>query len=468
MTETKELKFQKWILFTCYNESSSLAMHLQKEGKDVMVGVVDDLKSAGMKKPEDKESKKRRQLNFKGILDIYKAEDLLKKMEKFPNKEDYFVICDFNSLYEYADKIIKMGFIHGLFPTKFDYKLENDRKMAKEFVESYYPELKVAECLEYKDIDEGIEMIEGSEEFWALKGNDISCQTVVPYTHNINFAREEIIDALRSHKEDYERQGYILERQIRDGVEFCPQMVCYNGIPVAYSVDIENKAIGSGNCSIKAGCAHDLVVAMDSDATIIPKAFPEAVLKLAKKHKGLFYVDANLILKDGELYFLEFCFQRMGYDAIQTECEMAGGVSNYFEAIANGCNPYEKKYGVAIRGFNMHKDDDGESKGGMQMRWLPEYEDHTWLYDAYKDDKGKYLNCGYEWELLSVFTGSSDDVEYAIIKAYEAVNEFSFNEMYTRSEGDFNDRNYHGNVLDRLEAIEDLISPESDGEDNEE
>lgn len=439
-------------------ESGSLAWHLMQEGKDVVIAQVQDLRTVGVKEAEDPTLKKKRLEPYNGILKKAKAEKMIEEMAKIPNKDEYFVIFDFNSLHPYAEKASKMGFRHGIFPTKYDYELENDRAWAKEFVMKHYPDLKVAEVEEFKSIDDGIEMVEESEEFWALKGNDVSCQTVVPCCTNLEFAKAEIIDALRSHKEDYERKGFILERQIRGGVEFCPQVIFYDGEPVAHSVDLENKAIGPGNVGIKLGCAMNVVAEIDADSEVIERAFPPAMQKLAKLHKGLFYSDSNIIMKDGEYYYLEFCQNRFGYDAIQTECEMAGGVSKYFEALANKESPYERKFGAAVRGVNMHRDGKGYVMGDMRMRWDPESEPHIWPYDVHQDDKGGYANSGYEWELLSVFTGSSDDLEFAIIKCYEAVENFSFDEMYYRSHGDFIDRSYHGNILDRYDSIKGIIS----------
>lgn len=452
--------FQKYIFFSTYFESASLAWHLQKEGKDVIFAVVNNLKNIGEDELEDKEAKERRLGMWKGILNVQKAEDTIERMKLIEDKDEYFVICDFNNLYGYAKKIKNMGFNHGLLPTKFDFELEADRQMAKDFVQSYYPELKVAEVTEFKTIEEGIEMIQNSEEFWALKGNAPGAATVVPCTKVLEFAKDEIISCLTAHKQDYEKGGYILERQIRDGVEFCTQCVYYNGKRVAYSVDIENKAFGSGNCGCKVGCAFDMVVAIPSDAVVVPKVFSDAMDKLASKHTGLFYADCNTILKDGELYFLEFCSNRMGYDAIQTECAMAGSVSNYFESLANGENPYVNKYGVCVRGLNMNKDEKGALLKDIPMRWSEESEDSIWPYDMKKDEKsGKMVNSGYDWELLSVFTGASDDPDFAIIKAYEAIESFSFDEMYFRSKGDFEDRSYQGNILDRLDGIQALIEP---------
>lgn len=461
--EDGSLKFQKYIIFTIYAEACSLAWHLEREGKDVIVGLVNNLKTVGHDEPEEKDAKERRLKMWSGILNVQKAEDLIKRMEEIEDKDDYFVICDFNTLHPYAKKLKKMGFKHGLMPSKFDFDLEADRNMAKEFVQSYYPELKVAEVSAFKTVEEGIEFINASEEFWALKGNDPAATTVVPCTKVLEFAKDELISCLTAHKQDYERKGYILERQIRDGVEFCTQCVYYNGKRVAYSVDIENKAFGSGNVGCKVGCAIDMVVAIKDDAPIISKVFSDAMDKLAAKHTGLFYADCNTILKDGELYFLEFCSNRMGYDAIQTECEMAGGVSNYFEAIANGKCPYASKYGVAVRGLNMNKDDKGGLLKDIPMRWKEGVESHIYPYDMHKDEKtGKMMNGGYDWELLAVFTGASDDAEYAITKAYEIVEQFSFDEMYTRSMGDFVDRDYHGNILDRLDGINSLIECEEE------
>lgn len=457
----KELKWQKYIFFSIYCESASLAWHLQLEGKDVVLAQVQDLKSIGQDKPEDAEAKKRRLNMWEGILTKEKAETYIDKIAKFDNKDEYFVVFDFNTLWMFADKAKKAGFKYGLFPNKLDYLLESDRNLAKQFVMDNYPELKVAESLEFKSVDEAIEMIDESEDFWALKGNDNCFNTVVPSTKNIDFARDEIKDVLNFHKADAEKKGFVLEKQIRDGVEFCTERIYWNGKPIAHSIDLENKAMGNGNVSVKVGCAENMIISIPDDAPILLKSFSEASDKLASKHDGLFFIDANTILKDGELYFLEFC-TRWGFDSTQTEVEMAGSVSNYFESIANGKCPFEKKYGVAIRGLNLNTDETGALTPGIQMRWTEESEKHLFPFDVFKDkDTGKYIHNGYEWELLAVFTGSSDDPDYAIMKAYEALGDFSFNEMYYRSYDDFICREYDGSILNRLDAIQELInSPE--------
>ena len=47
-------KFQNWIIFTAFAESLGLAMHLKKEGKNVIFAQIDDLKSIGVDTPEER------------------------------------------------------------------------------------------------------------------------------------------------------------------------------------------------------------------------------------------------------------------------------------------------------------------------------------------------------------------------------------------------------------------------------
>lgn len=466
MQNKEEKKFNTYFLFTVYGEGLSIAWHLENEGKNVLVGQVKDLEVIGVKKPESKNERVNRLDAYGNMLEKYSHTDLLKIMDKVEDKDSCFVIFDFNTMYKLADQVKKMGFTNGLFPSFFDYKLENDRSFAKEFVSNYYPDLKVAEVFEFSKIDEAIEHINNSNEFFALKGNDSDAPTVVPVTKIIEFAKEELIDALKSKQQEYERKGFILEKQIRDGVEFCLEQIFYDGELVCTTVDIENKAIGSGNYSIKTGCIQNLVCTVENDSPILSKIFPAAIQSIAKKHKGMFFADANTIFKDGSLYYLEHCGNRFGYDAIQTEIEMSGSASNFFESIANKKNPFKQKFGVAVRGLNLHQDENG-SKGGLSMRWTPDIEEHIWPFEIKKTEEGKFINTASGQDLI-VFTASSDDKDYAIIKAYEYIDEFSFDEMYFRPFHDFVDSSYTGNILERYSLVNMLISSEVDEEDNDE
>jgi uncharacterized protein YneR len=111
------------------------------------------------------------------------------------NKEEVFVIFDFNNMWKYSQQVLDMGFTNGFFPTKADYVLEYDREKAKQIVKKHYTELEVAEVKEFSKIQEGIDFLNETEDLWALKGNEDTCDTVVPDTDNAEFSKQQQIDS---------------------------------------------------------------------------------------------------------------------------------------------------------------------------------------------------------------------------------------------------------------------------------
>lgn len=440
----------KYVLITVWGESLGIAWHLQRAGKEVIVGIVDDLAITG-NKPENVESEKRRHRIGRGLLDTRKAETLVDQMQGWKDKDEWFVLCDTACLWKLADKL--KDFKYGLFPMKIDDVMERDRDLAKAFVKTNYPLLKIPEVEEFKTVEDGVEFVAESEEFWALKGNDTDARTVVPNCKILDHAKEEIIDALAQDRELYERKGFILERQIRDGVEVCVEAMFWNGEMVSATIDLENKAIGSANIGYQVGCAGNLIHSIPLECDLVKMGIPDAARKIAKKHRGLFFIDANIIFKDGDAYFLEFCM-RPGYDAFVTEMCMAGGPAEFFDALVEGENPLEYAFGVGIRGINL-KHEDGLPKPGIRMRWSPEVEDHLWPFGITKDD-GAYLDSAFMHDCI-VFTGCSDDPEYAAIKAYDVASKFSYDSIYYRPQSDFFSRQYGGNIMDRLDGVQRYI-----------
>lgn len=451
-------QFNQFVLITAFGEALPLAHHLLMEGKDVVVGMVDDVKDIGEKESEDSEAHKLRWAAYEGMMEkmtVQKAMAFLKGV-KDEERDNWFVIFDFNVLWKYADEAKKMGFRNGLFPSKLDYVLESDRDLAKDFVLKYYPALKVAEVEQFKMAEEGIEFIKESDEFWALKGNDAGATTVVPRHTNIEFVKDALVQALQSDSDSYQRKGYILERQIRDGLEVCPQMIWYNGKRVAASIDLEDKNYSDDEDSEKYGCAINLIASIPMDCELVKIAFPPETDKLAAKHPGLFYLDCNMIMKDGENYYLEYCSGRMGYDAIFAECDMAGGVGNYFNALAHGVNPYIKKYGAGVRGFSRKREKDGMLRGGIPIRFDLHVVDHLWFFGAQKK-AGQFVNTGGAFgdnchgiDLLA-FTEAANDWEYAVIKLYDVISNFSHDGMYKRSD-------FKPVIEPRIEGLEKFIT----------
>lgn len=445
------MEINKFILMTGYGEGLALAHHLQMEGKDVLVGMVDDMSQAGAKEEEDAETKKARLSQFNGILQKQPMDKLLKQMEKL-NPEEWFVIVDFNTLWRFAAAAKKLGFRQGIFPTKLDEQMEADRNFAKDFVQKHYPRVKVAETREFKSIDDGLEFLEDSDEFWALKGNDTAATTVVPFAQDLDNVKAELRDALHGDKETYERKGFIFERQIRDGANVTAAMIYSDGQRVASNVDFEDKRFSDNDGAEMMGCAINIIERTPLDADINDVAFPSAVDALAKLHPGLFYFDANLILKDGEFYFLEYCSGRLGYDSTFTECDMAGGVAPYFNGLTNKEEPYERRFGVGVRGFAT-KREDGKVKTGMTIR--TDSDEHVWFYGAERFD-GAYKNGHPSGDTesgidLASFTESSDDLEYAFQKLSNVVDGFSFKGMYSRKD--------YGVLDEHREGVQKYLEP---------
>lgn len=447
---------QKYVVFTTLGESTGIAWQLKRAGKEVIFGIVDDLKLTG-NDVDSPEIEKRRKMMGKGLLDVRKAETLVEEMQHWRDKDEWFVFFDFSNQWRLANKL--KDFKYGLFPSRFDYEMETDRNLAKDFVKHNYPLLTLPETQEFKKCEDACEFLEESEEFWALKGNNPAASTVVPSTTVLEHAREEIVEAITADKSVYESKGFILERQIRGGTEVCVEGMFWNGELIATTIDMEHKAMGSANLSYQIGCANNLIHEVPMDCDLVKMGIPDAVHKIAKKHRGLFFMDANIIFKDGIPYFLEFCV-RPGYDALVTEMEMSGGPAEFFEAISEGENPFKYSYGVAVRGTNL-KQVDGMAKANIRMRWAPETEDHIYPFNIAQDN-GHFFDTGFGPDCV-VFTEASDDHEYAAIKAFEVAGKFSFESLYYRPHSDWTCRSYEGNIHDRLEGVEKYICSPVDG-----
>ena len=156
-------KISKYIWFTYDGCGLSIAKKLQEEGNEVLVAQIQDASELGVDKTEKDEDKKLRLSLFDGLLEKVDAKEMIKKMSKMENKEEYFVVFDFNNLWKYSEMALKLGFTNGFFPTKADWEFEEDRDGGKDFVKKHYKDLSVAEVHEFKTIEEGIDFLEGTD-----------------------------------------------------------------------------------------------------------------------------------------------------------------------------------------------------------------------------------------------------------------------------------------------------------------
>lgn len=435
----------KYIVLSSGWDGTAAAYHLKQEGYDVTLGQVQDRKELKNNDPtEDPEEKKERLTQYDGMLKKVPAKELVKALLKVKNKDEYFIFCDQNSLWFYSEILLKAGFTNGLFPTKEDFEMEKDRNKAMEFVKANYPGIEMIPHTEVNGADEAIKFLEENEGIFVIQSGGDFVSTYVPQTDDAELAKNESIGQLNKHKELYNKGKVILKTKLIDPIEITPQSIFYNGKLVFTDLDIETKNIGDGaNNGNQVGCGSNLIIKTDISEKLNKIAFPPIVFELAKKHTGLFAWDVSLYIHEGKVYFGEFCPNRLGYDASMTEMDMSGGAGEYFESIARGINPLKRKFGVAIRLFNLSKKcDQNVSYEGI--------EPHTWLYQV-KEKDGQQVSVADCWD-LGVLTASADTIDKAVEDLYNYEDKFSFKELYTRTRNDFL-ADYPTSIMNRFNAI---------------
>lgn len=442
--QSNKTEKKKIVLFTFGGEGLSICEKLANEGHEVYIGMVDNNKDILLPeekwKKEDENDKEKRFKNFDGIVKKEDAVVLYKWLIK-QNPEDFFVWSDLNQCFKYTERLYKKGFT-GLLATEEDRKMEVDRDLAKKFVEENYPSLKVGDHHEFTDIEEAITFLEEDEEnCWVLKPKGGEAK-VIAREDDVEMNHNEIIEALKTYKNDYESSGFILEKKIMNVCEITPEIVFWNGEPLFTTVDIETKYTYGGNRGSQCGCSSNLIVETNINDKINQLAFPPIIWEKAKEIRGLSIFDASLYLdEDGELYFGEYCAMREGWTSLWTKISMSEGASNYFTKIMNGENPLKNKYGVAVALFN------DEEKVDEYIQYKPFIEDEVWLYDCYKkDDKLYTTGTGRD---LGAITASSDDLLDSIEALYENVNDFS-QKFTCRTKEDFLADSYYSALIYRL------------------
>jgi phosphoribosylamine-glycine ligase len=460
-----------FIAHDCY--PLPLAHHLIEEGYDVTVGIIQNYAQmhTGTTVNENPKERAQRLSNHNGMLKKQSLESVFNMLRKVKPKDrdGYFFFFDYSDMYKISEAILKMGFKSGLFPTEYYYKMEKERGMAKAFVEKNYDRVKVAESHSLKKIEEGIELIEESDEQFVLKSNGNLGKTVVPQFEDMDIYRKLMIDTLNKYKKEYEKQGYTLEVKIKDYLEVTPIMVFWNGKPVYSIVEFENKEFGAGNIGAQKGGNQALSIKTDFDAEINKIAFPPAIYDLAKKQPGLSIFDAGLLYDGKEFWFTEFCAMRYGWDGILSEIVMRDDgepfVGNYFEDITEGVNPCINKYGVSIRLFNYegNSEETSKPKDDLPVMWDDEIENNLFLYRVEK--KGKDIMAIGGQEFFGGVTAGSNSLETAVKEAYERLGKVYFEKLYYRPKFDFLSMDYKSSILNRLEAIKPFMGKEGKDED---
>jgi hypothetical protein len=442
-----------YIFITAEGDPFSIADRLQDEGKNVVVGLIED-----PPQEETPESDKKRHELYEGILDVKPAESVLEMMKKIPNKDDWFVMFDYGNLWPWSERALEMGFRKGIFPTEEGYSLEEDRKKAKDFVKQHYPRLKLSEAGEFSSAEDGIAFLEENpDKVFVLKSEGSNAETVVPETPDPELARLQLIGALRSEKSGYEAGGFTLEEKIPNPLEISPVMVFWDGKPLFSLVELENKGFGAGNVGRLTGGCQNLTIHTKLDCHLNTIAFPDVIYDLAAKQSGIAIYDAGMLSDGKDFYFTEFCAQRWGWDGIFSELAMCYSPSTHFDLISEGVSPIVFKYGVAVRMFQTqpHSDHGGLFKDGYSMDWMREASDHLFFYSMKKEmveDTPQFLSVGYRKD-VGVAVAGSDYMEAAVSRAYAAIKAFAMTGIYYRPQFDFLSESYSSSIKNRYKWL---------------
>lgn len=439
----------KFLVFTLDGTILPVAKKLMDEGNTVVVGMIDNEKNvmtdeqASTYKSEDPKEKEARMRRYDGILEKHSAERLIKEMKSLKDKDEWFVLSDSNNTFRFSEMAKEMGFRHGFFPTQENREFEENRTMAKEFVKEHYPDIEIGEVHEFKDTEDGKSFLSESDKMWVLKSQGDAGCTIVPKTDDLDQAKEQLMSALEEHAADYEQDGFILEEFICDPIELTPEVCFYDGVPVYYTLDIENKPMGAGNIGVQVGCAQNLIVRTDKDDRINKIAFPEIVYEMAKQHQGMFIWDCSILIdKDGKMFFGEFCSNRPGWCSWPTEMTMCESLTFFFRKMMLGKNPIDKKFGVSVRVLNVGGDHGMQKDAEISMA----SDRNIFVYDCYGDMK----TAGASWELASV-TGAADSMYDAVDEAYCCVDCITLETKYFRPKFDFLSYEYPTSIPRRLD-----------------
>lgn len=444
MNEIKNL-----ICFTYYGEAGSVVQHAIADGLDAVLAMIqdhNDIVVTGEKAgTEDPEEKKKRLEGWKGLIPVVDAKSAVKNLLKIPEEEraSYYIFFDLNTGFKYAEQLYDKGF-NGNFPFESDRKFEEDRDAGKEFVRKNYPDLEVAEIQEFKTIDEAIDFLGDTEDSWVLKGYDDLAETVVPSKDDPQKNAAQLISALNNGQKEYEKSGFLLEKKIMNALEITPQCVFNNGEPVYYSLDIELKRRGAGDTGGNCGCAANILIPLDDHDPVVRYAFPKAIREMAKKRKGVVIWDCSILIdpKDGTKYFGEFCSNRWGWDSVQTEMTMAGGVKKFLQSLVNNEAPFKKgTYGFAVRLFSAKGED-------ISIDIDEEIKEYAWPLYVHKAD-GKVATTGYSDDAV-VITCAAESIFEAIRGAFKYVNDnVSLQDAAYRPQEDIISYSYPASIMNR-------------------
>lgn len=403
-------KQRKFVLVTSdWAGLGSAIQEIQKNGSEVII-------AAKPKHDIEKEKRKAYSIQGNGLVETIPLDDLMEKREEY---EDWFWVWDGNHNTDESELLREEGFkVFG--GSEFAYELENDRELGVEYAEE--AGLIPPPSFEFQSAEDGIKFLEQNEDkAYVVKPNaSEESHLTQPFSRttepkNANIEARKYLKAMNV-------SDYLLQER-KKGVEVNVELFFSNGEPMFAQANLEDKFRHNGDLGYPTGCAFDLCWKILMDCELVKRTVAKFIPDLKeKKYTG--FADANVIVGDDEIWFLEFCF-RCGYNAhpnlfstiskktfLQTAADLLEGIA--VEA--------KSGFGASVTLFS-----DKECTG--LPIYVPEsLNGNFYLFDGYKskEDENEEFSMGGFGKEIAIVTAFNYTPETALELAIENAYKIKF------------------------------------------
>lgn len=383
----------KVVLVTRYWGGLGLAMLMQRQGSDVVCAF--DYTSV---KPKELPATEKIGDGLVEKLPLTKAVSTL-------TKQGTLWVFDGNDLPKEADRLRALGeTVIGT--SALAQQLEDEREFAADFAQDVGFDLPVTE--QFHDYAKAIAYLEAHQDqaFVCKPDKQDPTMTYVPLEKDDPAkANEELREYL--HSVHASNPSFIVQ-EVVNGVEANFECWVAAGEPLVGFCDLESKRKLVGDLGENLGCAGDYVFTLPLDSL----ALRDTVLRYLARPELRHYtgsVDANVMLHEGKVYFLENCF-RFGYNAYPTIFQALA--QQPMEAILRGWVAGDDLTGAFRPGFGASLSlVCDHPKDGVPLLVPKEATEHAYLYRAWCDDD----HCAMveEWPEVVCVTAYADTMEQA-------------------------------------------------------
>lgn len=288
-------------------------------------------------------------------------------------------------------------------------QMEDDRAFGVDIAKK--AGLSIPETHVFKTVEDGIAFLDRNpDDAFCFKPNQggASHLTFVPDHDADDEANRELVTYLR-HLTEGLNEGYILQAR-KKGVEVAFEIWCYEGEPFFATCDLESKRRWNRDVGPHCGCSQNIVWSLPVDAKGIQQTIGRFLPWLRQvKYTG--FADANVIIADREVWFLEAGF-RFPYSAAPNLFLSLGldGVGDILGAFVDGQTKnfeehFRDGFGVSV---NLSLD---HPRPGLPITIQEWAKDRFYSYDLYKDGE-ELLLAGYSPD-VGVFCAADYTIEQA-------------------------------------------------------